>query len=330
MNTQEIHTEHGESKAGSTPFLMFYTSDWIAGTAGFTFEQQGFYSAVLFRMWEMKGGLPDDVRWLASHMNCDPRTARRLRDFLVKVGKLQSRDGFLVNSRMMREISKVLRRDRKPAKRISAPTSAGSSPEVRAEVDPKLDLKFPETVTNSTKDPLETPPHSIFHTPVAIQKDSHTPSRLESEPEDRVCEKNPFDDLKAEGIAPHVLEFFIGPFMARRPFRRGTTDPLTALRDLRDALAPFDERTLKSAFAELIEVRKTVPLDIEAKARCEAISGRPNAAQFRVNAGEMSFNAWVAHLRANGKSFEAKYWEQKGYALVPSEFPTLTSQQRAA
>lgn len=325
MNTQEIHTEHGESKAGSTPFLMFYTSDWIAGTAGFTFEQQGFYSAVLFRMWEMKSGVPDDVRWIANHLSCDPRTARRLRDFLVKEGKLEARDGFLVNGRMMREIAKVIRRERKPVKRNFAPTSALTSPELRPDFEPKLDLKFPETPIISTKPTLKDPPHSIFHTPESRQKDSHTPSRLESEPEDRVCEKfaSPIEELKRDGLAPHVLEFFIEPFLARRPFRRGTTDPLTTLRDLRDALEPFDERTLKAAFAEMIEVRKTMPLDIEAKARCEEISGRPSGAQFRVNAGETAFNAWVSHLRSNGKSFEAKYWEQKGYALVPCEFPPI-------
>ena len=329
MTAQIIQENDGEIKDESTPFLMFYTSDWIAGTAGFTFEQQGFYGAVLFRMWEMKGGLPDDVKWIANNLGCDPRTVRRLRDFLIGKGKLKSRDGFLLNSRMMREIAKFIRRNRRVVQRNSAPTSGQSSAELRADFAPKLDLRVPENEMISTKPPAKDPPHSIFHIPEAIQEESpHSPSSLE--PCVGEDANGLIGELQRDGSAPHVIEYFVAPFLRRRPFRRGITDPLTTLRDLRDALAPFDERVLKAAFAAMIEVRKTVPLDLEARAKCQELAGgkMPMVAQFRVNAGELAFNAWVGHLRSTGKDFEAKYWEGKGYALVPTEFPS--SQQQAA
>lgn len=97
------------SNPESTPFLMFYTSNWIAATWRYTLEQKGFYSSALFLMWEMKAGLPDDIRWLGSAFNCDPRIAKRLRDFLIAERKLESRDGFLVNRRMMRMIARYLK-----------------------------------------------------------------------------------------------------------------------------------------------------------------------------------------------------------------------------
>lgn len=134
-----------ESKPDTTPFLMFYTSDWIAATWRYTFEQRGFYAAVLFQMWEMKSGLPDDCRWLATALGCDPRTAKRLRDFLIAEKKLESRDGFLSNRRMMRMIARALRQktvvpptQADDFRADFQPTSAGSSTEDRPDVGPDL------------------------------------------------------------------------------------------------------------------------------------------------------------------------------------------------
>jgi uncharacterized protein YdaU (DUF1376 family) len=94
----------GESKAERIPFWKFYTDDWIGGTVGFTCEQEGFYHRVLVRMWARQDGLPNDVKWLSGALCCDPRTVRRLLEFLIGEGKLKVRDGMLINERMMREI----------------------------------------------------------------------------------------------------------------------------------------------------------------------------------------------------------------------------------
>lgn len=95
--------------AGSRParaaFLKFYTGDYTAGTIGFDLEQRGFYTECLFRMWERKGGLPNDERWLARSLQCDPRTVRRLLSFLIDAGKLVVCDGLVTNARMAKEIA---------------------------------------------------------------------------------------------------------------------------------------------------------------------------------------------------------------------------------
>lgn len=126
-----------EHKSDSTPFWMFYTSDWAAGTIGFTLEQRGFYLECLRCMWERKGGLIDDAKWIASAVRCDPRTARRMRSFLINHGKLIPVEGLLINPRAARDIRKW--RDRSKAK-------LGRS---CAEDQPKLDLKCPEKVNES-------------------------------------------------------------------------------------------------------------------------------------------------------------------------------------
>jgi uncharacterized protein YdaU (DUF1376 family) len=126
-----------EIKGDHTPFWMFYTSDWAGAVIGFTLEQRGFYFECLRRMWERKGGLVDDVKWLAAAISCDPRTVRRLRSFLINQGKLQPINGLLINGRAMRDIAKW--------KRQAAAKLRGSS----GEDQPKLALNFPENPTNS-------------------------------------------------------------------------------------------------------------------------------------------------------------------------------------
>lgn len=93
------------SRPARAAFLKFYTGDYTAGTIGFDLEQRGFYTECLFRMWERKGGLPYDERWLARSLQCDPRTVRRLLLFLIDAGKLVVRDGLVTNTRMAKEIA---------------------------------------------------------------------------------------------------------------------------------------------------------------------------------------------------------------------------------
>lgn len=84
--------------------MRLFTGDWIVGTIGLTFEQKGFYLEVLLRMWERKAGLPNDDKWLAAALQCNPRTVRKLKAELIALGKLVVECGKLVNPRMMREI----------------------------------------------------------------------------------------------------------------------------------------------------------------------------------------------------------------------------------
>lgn len=173
-------------KSNATPFLMFYTSDWIAATNRYTLEQRGFYSGVLFAMWERKGGLPDDARWLANALNCDPRTVRRLREFFIGEGKLESRDGHLVNRRMMVEIARYLRRklpNSAPVREerseqleadfgpISARSSGEDLPDLRADL-----CEFPNEISATSDHILE-----ARNQKPEEKKDSHPASRLEQD-----------------------------------------------------------------------------------------------------------------------------------------------------
>lgn len=89
-----------------TPFVKWYTDDWIAGTIDLSFEEKGFYFELLLRMWERKDHLPNDERWIACALGCNPRTVRKLLAALLAKGKLViDSAGCIANNRMMREIS---------------------------------------------------------------------------------------------------------------------------------------------------------------------------------------------------------------------------------
>ena len=105
---------HGKIKSDRTPFLKLYTDDWIAGTIELDFEEKGFYFEILLRMWERKGSIPNDERWIACALGCNPRSVRKLLGSLVAHGKFKIVGGQIVNNRMMREISTHLERQFKP------------------------------------------------------------------------------------------------------------------------------------------------------------------------------------------------------------------------
>lgn len=104
-----------------TPFLKLYTDDWIAGTIDLSFEEKGFYFELLLRMWERKDVLPNDERWIAGALGCNPRTVRKLLSALVDAGKLYIEDGMVGNFRMMREISTHLAKSDGQSDANSAP-----------------------------------------------------------------------------------------------------------------------------------------------------------------------------------------------------------------
>ena len=147
MHADDVDQSDLICKGDHTPFMQFYTSDWTAGTIGFTLEQRGFYLEALKTMWELKSGLPDDVKWLASALRCDPRTARRLRGFLLNKGKLVIRYSLLINPRMEKEIARWKRKLRANFGQRSG------------EDQPKLDLIFSKNPTDSTVVPF--PPRDI-------------------------------------------------------------------------------------------------------------------------------------------------------------------------
>ncbi len=148
MHDQDVDEDCFGGKGDHTPYMLFYTSDWTAGTVNFTLEQRGFYFEALKTMWESKGGLPDDLQWLRGALRCDIRTARRLRSFLLNKGKLYVKDNLLMNRRMMRDIAQW---KRKQAAKVGKHS---------AESQGTLALIFPDSPTKSTAPPANVPPHN--------------------------------------------------------------------------------------------------------------------------------------------------------------------------
>jgi uncharacterized protein YdaU (DUF1376 family) len=141
MNKPSLDEIEIEIKRDHTPYLQFYTSDWTAGTTGFTLEQRGFYFELLRAMWEQKGGLPDDLHWLKCAARCSLRATRRLRSFLVNKRKLRVVDGLLINARMDRDIRAWKRK---------VATKLGQT---SAELQGNFALNFPENPTKSKAPP---------------------------------------------------------------------------------------------------------------------------------------------------------------------------------
>ncbi len=132
--TLNVDQAHDEIKAERKPYFPFYGDDWGGGTIGFTLEQEGFYLRFVQCQWARKADLPDDIKWLSAALRCDPRTVRRLRQFLLDEGKVFiAENGMLYNPRMRKEIAKVA-----PRSAEDRPKIGRRSPEDR----PKIGRKF--------------------------------------------------------------------------------------------------------------------------------------------------------------------------------------------
>lgn len=92
------------------PFFQFYPDDWRGGVRHLSLEARGLYIDLLAAMWERKGGLPDDARWLSTHIGVDVRVLKRVLPSLISEDKIKRIDGFLSNKRMMIDISRYMRR----------------------------------------------------------------------------------------------------------------------------------------------------------------------------------------------------------------------------
>ena len=81
-----------------------FPSDFLNGTRGLTLEENGAYRTIVDLIYDRGGPLPDDERWVASHMNVSTRKYRSLRDNLIDKEKIRLIDGFITNDRCDREL----------------------------------------------------------------------------------------------------------------------------------------------------------------------------------------------------------------------------------
>ncbi len=86
------------------PWYKRYPSDFLHGTAGLSLEVKGAYSVVLDLIYDRRGPIPDDARWIAGHCGCSTRQWNKIRAVLLEAGKLCKADGYLTNQRAVEEL----------------------------------------------------------------------------------------------------------------------------------------------------------------------------------------------------------------------------------
>src|SRR5262249_32653184 len=88
----------------------FYPDEFLVGVGGLNPAEIGAYWVACSLMYSRGGPIADDDAWIARACGCHVRTWRALKDRLVVAGKLTVQDGFITNSRVLREIERAQRR----------------------------------------------------------------------------------------------------------------------------------------------------------------------------------------------------------------------------
>src|SRR5262249_9776949 len=87
-----------------------YPDEFLVGVVGLGPAEIGAYWVACSLMYSRGGPIADDDAWIARACGCHVRTWRALKDLLVSAGKLTVQDGFITNSRVLREIERAQRR----------------------------------------------------------------------------------------------------------------------------------------------------------------------------------------------------------------------------
>ncbi len=74
-------------------------ADFIHGTMMLTLEEKGAYSLCLDLIYDRRGPIPDDARWLSGVCGVSIRKWNAIRQRLINLGKIIANEGFISNSR---------------------------------------------------------------------------------------------------------------------------------------------------------------------------------------------------------------------------------------
>lgn len=98
------------------PWHKRYHSDALAGYMALTLEERGAYTTFLDMLYDAGEALVEHERLFSGYMGCSLRLYRKVRDELIKKGKLKRLpDGRLTNSRFEKEVEKSAKISRKRA-----------------------------------------------------------------------------------------------------------------------------------------------------------------------------------------------------------------------
>lgn len=150
-------------------YVQWHLADYITGTQGMTPEQEGIYMRFLVRLYDRGQAFQNDDKLLSLAMGLDVRRWRRIKDDLIRFGKIIVKYGHLTNSRFEREKQKRADDLRKQAEstrkywekkrseqvaqnelRAEVGAKSGQSPK---EVEPKSDEK-PNKINEDAQLPI--------------------------------------------------------------------------------------------------------------------------------------------------------------------------------
>src|SRR5262249_11078247 len=102
----------------------FYPDEFLVGVVGLVPAEIGAYWVACALMYSRGGPIADDDAWIARAGGCHIRTWRALKDKLVAAGKLKVDAGFIINSRVLREIERAEARSKQSREAAEASASA--------------------------------------------------------------------------------------------------------------------------------------------------------------------------------------------------------------
>lgn len=101
-----------------TPFILFYTSDFLAGTSGMTASAKGVYITLLCLMYESEAPLAQSWDTLARRCGCTFPAFKKAIDSLKDDGKIVLLDGGIWSSKCEKHITQ--RRERQKSAKAAA------------------------------------------------------------------------------------------------------------------------------------------------------------------------------------------------------------------
>lgn len=165
-------------------YMPLHIGDWFLGNSGLTFEHRGFYIDFLARLYDRGKPFIDNDREMADIFDISIRVWRRLKEVLIKAGKILVRNGALTNERFekerrrradeMRRKSEAAQARWRNSKEISGKI-AGNLDEISTKISPKSEVD-----TSKIKELAE-----ILHQPPLIvnrnrSKEEENPGASES------------------------------------------------------------------------------------------------------------------------------------------------------
>lgn len=89
----------------SSPYVPFYTSDFLAGTGGMTASTKGVYITILCLIYEAEGPLPHQWESLARRCGCTLPAFKRALDALIADGKIAVVDGMVWSPKVEKHLA---------------------------------------------------------------------------------------------------------------------------------------------------------------------------------------------------------------------------------